>query len=164
MTSVHSQADSSRLPGHRRSPSDPKPAGDSAYPASHKLSENCQIASDSRAVPTEVSIHYQKRNESGNRRGIHGARAGSRTLNLGIKRLPTDRLRASQGRSERLSRIRVMTQSSARLLMPHRVSRRSCQPSCQIGVEGRGGLNPPTAATTAAKRRAFVSPDLTDSG
>jgi len=41
-----------------------------------------------------------------------GARAGNRTLNLGIKRLPTDRLRASQGIPGRLSRIRVMTQSS----------------------------------------------------
>jgi hypothetical protein len=44
-----------------------------------------------------------------------GARAGNRTLNLGIKRLPTDRLRASQGRPGRLSRIRVLTQSSQRV-------------------------------------------------
>jgi hypothetical protein len=44
-----------------------------------------------------------------------GARAGNRTLNLGIKRLPTDRVRASQGVSVRLSRIRVMTQSSQRV-------------------------------------------------
>src|SRR5665213_1341689 len=42
----------------------------------------------------------------------YGARAGNRTLNLGIKRLKTDRLSASQGVSGRLSRIRVMTQSS----------------------------------------------------
>ena len=41
-----------------------------------------------------------------------GARAGSRTLNLGIKRLPTGRLRASQGTTSRLCRIREMTQSS----------------------------------------------------
>ncbi len=36
-----------------------------------------------------------------------GARAGSRTLNLGIKRLPTDRLRTSQGGSGRLTCIRT---------------------------------------------------------
>ena len=41
-----------------------------------------------------------------------GARAGNRTLNLGIKRLQTDRLRASQRTSARLCRIREMTQSS----------------------------------------------------
>jgi hypothetical protein len=44
-----------------------------------------------------------------------GARAGNRTLNLGIKRLQTDRLRASHGTSERLSRIRNLTQSSQRV-------------------------------------------------
>ena len=46
---------------------------------------------------------------------VCGARAGNRTLNLGIKRLPTDRLGASQGVSVRLSCIRVMTQSSQRV-------------------------------------------------
>jgi len=44
-----------------------------------------------------------------------GARAWNRTLNLGIKRLPTDRLSSSQSMSGRLPRIRVMTQSSQRV-------------------------------------------------
>lgn len=40
---------------------------------------------------------------------------GVEPLNLGINRLQTARLRASQGVAVRLSRIRVMTQSSQRV-------------------------------------------------
>lgn len=43
---------------------------------------------------------------------VFGARAGDRTLNLGIKSHLTRRLLASQGVSGRLSSIRTLTQAS----------------------------------------------------
>jgi hypothetical protein len=71
-----------------------------------------------------------------------GARVGNRTLNLGIKRLPTDRLRSSQGVvSASLPYSGYDAVVSESLLVLHGVSPRSCQ----IGG-GRGGLEPPTSA------------------
>src|SRR5450759_2874201 len=80
------------------------------------------------------------------RRSLHdGARAGSRILNLGIKSLQTYRLRASQGISGRVRPSLPYSEDDAfvsqRLLMNHRVSRRSCQRSCQKATPGpRSGL------------------------
>src|SRR5712691_7011544 len=66
-----------------------------------------------------------------------GARAGSRTLNLWIKRLWTDRLRTSQRGLRRLTSIRAYDAIvSGRLRECHGVSWLSCQTSCQIIVCG----------------------------
>src|SRR5713101_7495110 len=71
-----------------------------------------------------------------------GARAGSRTLNLGIKRLPTDRLRTSQGGSGRLTCIRTFDATvSGRLRKCQAVSGLSCQTVVRgalvLGCDGR---------------------------
>jgi hypothetical protein len=63
--------------------------------------------------------------------GILGARAGSRTLNLGIKSLPTVSLMASQGGSERISRTRIHDATvSQRLLESQGVFASRCQIGC----------------------------------
>ena len=66
-----------------------------------------------------------------------GARAGNRTLNLGIKSLSTLRLREDQGGSQRLDRTRIYDATvSGSLLECQGVSRSRCQ----IGCETPGSL------------------------
>jgi hypothetical protein len=66
---------------------------------------------------------------------VIGARAGNRTLNLGIKSLPTVRLSEDQGGSARLIRTRIYDATvSESLLECQGVSRSRCQIRC--GVSG----------------------------
>ncbi len=68
-------------------------------------------------------------------RGLeHGARAGSRTLNLGIKRRLTFLSRKCQEPSGPASRIRRSDASAPQIVLAcHRVSRVSCRTSCSAG-------------------------------
>jgi hypothetical protein len=69
-----------------------------------------------------------------------GARAGNRTLNLGIKSLSTLRLREAQGGSGSLIRIRIFDAAvSGSLLEYQGVSRSRCQIRCE--VRGPRGLH-----------------------
>ena len=61
-----------------------------------------------------------------------GARAGNRTLNLGIKSLSTRRLREDQGGSERLIRTRIYDATVSESLQESQgVSRSRCQLGCE---------------------------------
>jgi hypothetical protein len=62
-----------------------------------------------------------------------GARAGNRTLNLGIKGLSTRRLREDQGGSERLNRTQIYdTTVSESLREDQGFSRSRCQIRCEL--------------------------------
>ena len=100
-----------------------------------------------------------------------GARAGSRILNLGIKRLPTDRLSTSHRVSARLTCIRRHDATvSGRLRECQGVSRLSCQTSChQTSAENdrqadlkREGERPhtPVASRIMRERAKVEDPQL----